>query len=78
ATGTVAGLHTPAVVFDAEIGSGDAMHRHIDLVYHCHPVGDADVTLAEAEVGRFGWFTKEELAGLDVPENLRKYLESIL
>ncbi len=76
ATETVAVLHRPAIVFDEQIGSGDGMHRHIDLVYLCHPVGDADITLAEAEVGRFGWFTKGDLAGLDMPANLRKFLES--
>ncbi|MCC8165248.1 MAG: NUDIX domain-containing protein [Planctomycetes bacterium] len=78
ATETVAGLHTPAIVFDEQIGAGDGMHRHIDLVYLCHPVGEAAVTLAEDEVGQFGWFGKAELADLDMPENLRKYLDSIM
>ncbi len=78
ASATVEVLHTPAIIFDEEIGEGERMHRHIDLVYLCRPVGKANVSLAEKEVGRYGWFGKSELMTLEIPSNLMTFLLSIM
>lgn len=71
-------LHTPAIIFDEQIGAGEAMHRHIDLVYLCHPISGTAVTLAEKEAESYGWFSKDDIAELNTPPNLKKFLLSIL
>ncbi|MCD8139036.1 MAG: NUDIX domain-containing protein [Planctomycetaceae bacterium] len=74
---TVGVLHNPAIIFDEQIGDGNSMHHHIDLVYMCYPIGNTGITLAHKELGRYGWFAKEEIAEMALPYNLKTFLLSL-
>lgn len=62
-------LVRPAGVQLEDIGPG---HQHIDLIYYAVPdPPEQPISENLVECEQCGWFSPEELAGLDVPEDVR-------
>ena len=47
-------------------------HEHIDLIYFARPVEGYDGALLE-EDSSLGWYNREELAGLELTEEIRAW-----
>lgn len=52
-------------------------HEHIDLVYFARPSGTTQLQ-GNSESKAIGWFTQEELARLDLTEEIRLWTERAL
>lgn len=71
-------LNMPCVIMEEMIvDNKEDNHYHIDMVYLCKTKTE-EVNIKEDEVKKYGWFSKEEIENMDLLENLKILLLSIL
>lgn len=70
-------LHMPYIILEEMIGNRDDNHYHIDMVYLCTSA-TSQVQIKENEVKKYGWFSKKEIENMELLDNLKILLLSVL
>lgn len=71
--GTLRNLVPPTAINRHETGDG---HEHVTFVYFA--TVETDAVVAEGEKDEWRWVSREELARMDLKENIREYAEGAL
>lgn len=76
-TDIVRTLNMPYIIMEELIGDREDNHYHMDMVYLCK-LKTKEINIKKDEVKKYGWFSKDELENMELLENLKMLLLSVL